>query len=42
MDQCPHPRCSADDNITCSLGHIKLEQCPEWKKVVKDGNIKPE
>lgn len=35
MDQCPHPRCSADDNITCSLGHIKLEQCPEWKKVIK-------
>lgn len=35
MDQCPHPKCSADDNITCSLGHIKLEQCPEWRKVVK-------
>ena len=34
MDRCPHPKCSADDNITCWLGHIKLANCPEWKKVV--------
>lgn len=35
MDRCPHPKCSADDNITCSLGHIKVSNCPEWMKVVK-------
>jgi len=35
MERCPHPNCFADDNTTCTLGHIKLESCPEWKGVSK-------
>ncbi|WP_323166069.1 TRAFAC clade GTPase domain-containing protein [Pseudomonas bubulae] len=36
MDRCPHPNCFADDNTTCTLGHIRLDVCPEWKRVSKD------
>jgi hypothetical protein len=35
MNRCPHPNCFADDNTTCTLGHIRLEMCPEWKRVSK-------
>ncbi len=35
MDRCPHPNCFADDNTTCTLGHIRLDSCPEWKRVSK-------
>lgn len=35
MDRCPHPNCFADDNTTCTLGHIRLDVCPEWKRVSK-------
>lgn len=35
MDRCPHPNCFADDNTTCTLGHIRLDMCPEWKRVSK-------
>ena len=31
MDACPHPNCFADDNTTCALGHMRLDQCPQWK-----------
>ena len=33
MDRCPHPNCFADDNTSCTLGHIRLDMCPEWKRV---------
>ncbi|WP_322063664.1 TRAFAC clade GTPase domain-containing protein [Burkholderia cenocepacia] len=33
MDRCPQPNCFADDNTTCTLGHIRLDMCPEWKRV---------
>ena len=33
MERCPHPNCFADDNTTCTLGHIKLESCPEWRGI---------
>ena len=36
MDKCPHPNCFADDNTTCTLGHIRLDVCPEWKRVSKN------
>lgn len=36
MDRCPQPNCFADDNTTCTLGHIRLDMCPEWKRVSKD------
>jgi hypothetical protein len=35
MNRCPHPNCFADDNTTCTLGHIRLDMCPEWKRVSK-------
>ena len=35
MDRCPQPNCFADDNTTCTLGHIRLDMCPEWKRVSK-------
>jgi len=35
MDRCPQPNCFADDNTTCTLGHIRLDMCPEWKRVNK-------
>lgn len=35
MDSCPHPNCFADDNMTCSLGHTRLDLCLEWKRVSK-------
>ncbi|SER37622.1 TRAFAC clade GTPase domain-containing protein [Giesbergeria anulus] len=31
MDKCPHPDCFADDNTTCTLGHLERRLCPEWK-----------
>lgn len=33
MDRCPQPNCFADDNTTCTLGHIRLDMCPEWQRV---------
>lgn len=39
MDRCPHPNCFADDNTTCTLGHIRLDMCPEWKRVSKDAVV---
>ncbi|WP_323144697.1 TRAFAC clade GTPase domain-containing protein [Massilia phyllosphaerae] len=33
MDRCPQPNCFADDDTTCTLGHIRLDLCPEWKRV---------
>lgn len=35
MDRCSHPNCFADDNTTCTLGHIRLDMCPEWSCVSK-------
>ncbi|ARD14205.1 hypothetical protein PSA3335_26005 [Pseudomonas savastanoi pv. savastanoi NCPPB 3335] len=35
MDRCPQPNCFADDNTTCTLGHIRLDMCPEWKRLNK-------
>lgn len=35
MDRCSRPNCFADDNTTCTLGHVKLDMCPEWKSVRK-------
>jgi hypothetical protein len=35
MDRCPQPNCFADDNTTCTLGHIRLDLCPEWNRVSK-------
>ncbi|OCR25455.1 hypothetical protein AFK24_07980 [Pseudomonas syringae] len=32
MDRCPHPNCFADDNTTCTLGHIRRDVCPDWKR----------
>ncbi len=32
MNRCLHPNCFADDNTTCTLGHIQLDMCPEWKR----------
>ena len=31
MDGCRHLHCFADDNITCTLGHLRKDQCPEWQ-----------
>ena len=36
MDRCPHLNCFADDNTTCTLGHIRLDMCPEWKRINTD------
>lgn len=33
MHKCPQPNCFADDNTTCTLGHMRLDMCPEWKRV---------
>lgn len=41
MDRCPHPNCFADDNTTCTLGHIRLDMCPEWKRVSKSAVTVP-
>jgi hypothetical protein len=41
MDRCPHPNCFADDNTTCTLGHIRLDMCSEWKRVSKGGEAAP-
>lgn len=41
MDRCPRPNCFADDNTTCSLGHIRLDMCPEWKRVSNDAVAAP-
>lgn len=41
MDRCPHPNCFADDNTTCTLGHIRLDMCPEWKRVSKSAVAVP-
>jgi hypothetical protein len=35
MDRCPQPNCFADDNTSCTLGHIRLDVCPEWQRVSK-------
>src|SRR3546814_7076877 len=32
MDRCPHSHCFADDNTTCTLGHMRHDLCPEWKR----------
>lgn len=29
MDKCPQPNCFADDNTTCTLGHIRLDMYPD-------------
>ena len=41
MDRCPLPNCFADDNTTCTLGHIRLDLCPEWKRVSKGEVVAP-
>jgi len=41
MDRCPQPDCFADDNTTCALGHIRLDKCPEWKRVTKGAVTSP-
>lgn len=41
MDRCPQPNCFAGDNITCSLGHPRLDMCPEWKRVSKEADAEP-
>ena len=41
MDRCPQPNCFADDNTTCTLGHIQLDVCPEWKRISKSGVAAP-
>ena len=33
MDKCPHHDCFADDNTTCTLGHLERHLCPEWKRI---------
>lgn len=33
MDKCPHYDCFADDNTTCTLGHLKRDLCPEWRRI---------
>ena len=33
MDKCPHHDCFADDNTTCTIGHLKRDLCPEWKRI---------
>lgn len=33
MDKCPHHDCFADDNTTCTLGHLERHMCPEWKRI---------
>lgn len=33
MEKCPHHDCFADDNTTCTLGHLKRDLCPEWKRI---------
>lgn len=33
MDKCPHQDCFADDNTTCTLGHLDRRSCPEWQRV---------
>lgn len=33
MEKCPHHDCFADDNTTCTLGHLKRHLCPEWKGI---------
>lgn len=33
MDKCPHHDCFADDNTTCTLGYLKRDLCPEWKRI---------
>lgn len=33
MDKCPHQDCFADDNTTCTLGHLDRRTCPEWQRV---------
>lgn len=34
MEKCPHHDCFADDNTTCTLGHLERHLCPEWKRIV--------
>lgn len=41
MDRCPQSNCFADDNTTCTLGHIRLDMCPEWKRVSKGAVAAP-
>lgn len=41
MDRCPQPNCFADDNTTCSLGHPRLDMCPQWKRVSKGADAEP-
>ncbi len=35
MDRCSQPNCFADDNTTCTLGHLRLDMCPEWNRASK-------
>lgn len=37
MDRCPHPQCFADDNTTCTLGHMRHDLCPEWNRGYESG-----
>ena len=41
MDRCPQPNCFADDNTTCTLGHIRLDLCPEWQRVSEAALVTP-
>lgn len=41
MDRCPQTHCFADDNTTCSLGHLRLEMCPEWKRATESAAAPP-
>ena len=41
MDRCPQPNCFADDNTTCTLGHIRLDLCPQWTRISKGAIAAP-
>ena len=41
MDRCPQLNCFADDNTTCSQGHLRLDMCPEWRRVSKGSDAAP-
>ena len=41
MNRCRHPNCFADDNTSCTLGHIQLDMCSEWKHSSKGEVVTP-
>lgn len=41
MERCPQSNCFADDNTTCTLGHIRLDMCPQWKGISQDAVTAP-